>query len=421
MQPASPQHSTITTPPWRLILGIQSLAAQAAWAGLRVMVGYRAAAEGAVAWQLAILTAVFAIPALLAAIPAGRAADRWGGSTLNAWGCVVVVAGLVAMIGLPGLPWLFTACAIIGVGNVMSVMGQQAFVAHLTQGKSSDQAFGFFTAAASAGQAIGPPLATFIAAGATSMVATGTLGGPANSSAPDTTVGLIAMAVIAALGILLHWPMLRTERRIPLASTSRQRNEPGHALRTSRPSERGSSIDLKSVWPALAVSGLVMVCLDMLYTFIPIWALDRGYNPMVAGLLLSLRAAVSMLSRLGLGRMIRRFGRKTLLVATTALAMVGYALLPFANIPTAIALTILIGVGLGVPQPLTMAWAVSLTDITRHGNVLGWLLSANRLAQITVPLGVGALSAPFGVGAVFFANAVLMGVTSLLSWRRGRN
>jgi hypothetical protein len=67
-----------------------------------------------------------------------------------------------------------------------------------------------------------------------------------------------------------------------------------------------------------------------------------------------------------------------------------------------------LGIGVGIPQPLTMAWVTSLTPSTSHGATLGMRLTSNRLAQITVPLAVGAFASPLGVLGIFWANAGLL-------------
>lgn len=57
-----------------------------------------------------------------------------------------------------------------------------------------------------------------------------------------------------------------------------------------------------------------------------------------------------------------------------------------------------------------------LTTITRehvgvpasHGTTLGVRLTSNRLAQITLPLAVGAFAAPLGVLGTFWVHAALL-------------
>ena len=47
-----------------------------------------------------------------------------------------------------------------------------------------------------------------------------------------------------------------------------------------------------------------------MYAFVPVWATEQNISATAVGLLLALRAAVSVLRRLGLMRLIARFGRK---------------------------------------------------------------------------------------------------------------
>nr|WP_306919690.1 MULTISPECIES: MFS transporter [unclassified Arthrobacter] len=153
-----------------------------------------------------------------------------------------------------------------------------------------------------------------------------------------------------------------------------------------------------------------------MYAFVPVWATEKNIGAPVVGLLLALRAAVSVLSRLGLARLIGRFGRKAVLIISITTAVLALIALPLVGPYGAIAVMIGLGLGLGIPQPLTMAWVIALTDPSRHGAVLGLRLAANRLAQISMPLAVGTLAAPFGVLGIFWTNAaVLLGALSVIA------
>ena len=54
------------------------------------------------------------------------------------------------------------------------------------------------------------------------------------------------------------------------------------------------------MWRSLTVSGAVLVTVDLMYAFVPVWATEQGISATVVGLLLALRAAVSVVSRFGL-------------------------------------------------------------------------------------------------------------------------
>ena len=69
---------------------------------------------------------------------------------------------------------------------------------------------------------------------------------------------------------------------------------------------------------------------------------------------------------------------------------------------------ILLGLGLGLPQPLTLAWMSLLAPPAAHGAVFGARMTANRLAQVTLPLAVAAVAGPLGVVAVFWSTAGIL-------------
>lgn len=361
------------------------------------MIGYRAIQEQAEPWILVLLTPVFAVPALIAAIPAGRATDRWGGAHMAVLGSLVGAAGIVLVLVLPGLGWLLAGSAVIGLGNLMSMVGQQAFVAHVSRGGPTEGAFGFLSATASAGQAVGPLIVTLVA----DMTSD-------RAGLPNTTPGLFLCLCMCLLSVAVYWPMRTAENHSPQTA---HRSPTGHDRSANR-------VPLGKVWPAIVVSGLVLVTMDLLYTFIPVWGVQHGVGAVAVGVLLSLRATVSMVSRIGLGLLVRRIGRRRLMVLSTLLACVALALFPHSGLMGAVFLMLLLGIGIGVPQPLTMSWSVSLTAPSLHGAVLGLRLSANRLAQIAVPLLVAGLAAPLGSSSVFYTNAVLMATASSLAYAR---
>jgi MFS family permease len=370
-------------PRWRAGLAAQSVFAQSAWVSVKLMLGYRAVAEGHGAAFLALMTAMFAVPGLIAAVPSGRLADRIGGAATSALGGLLGAVGVLLTLLISGREGLLLGSAVIGLGNLLSMVGQQTLVAHVASA-DRDGAYGFLSATASAGQMIGPPLITTLA----SLFAT--------TTSPNTTAGLLVCLVLTVAPLALSLRLRSAEVALAPAIP------PGAA----RSSEGGGRVSW-AVWRAMAISGIVLVSMDLLYTFLPIWALDRGVPASTVGILLAVRAGVSLVSRLGLTRLVRAVGRVALIGVTTGASAVAMAALPVVDVLGAFVVMVILGVGLGVPQPLTMAWAVSLTDASRHGRILGLRLGANRFAQIVVPLGITAV-APQGSAGVFWTSSGLL-------------
>jgi fucose permease len=108
-----------------------------------------------------------------------------------------------------------------------------------------------------------------------------------------------------------------------------------------------------------------------------------------------------------------------LIIASMGPAVAALVALPLVGLWGAFAVMFGLGLGVGLPQPLTMAWVTSLTPSTSHGATLGMRLTSNRLAQVTVPLAVGAFASPLGVLGIFWANAgLLLGATGIMACSR---
>jgi MFS family permease len=379
-------------------LSLQAVLMQASWVGIRLMIGYRALEEGAPAAILGVIAASFALPALIAALPVGRLADRFGGAVVSFAGILTVVVGTLVLIFTSELWILIATGTIIGLGHLLVAVGQQTFVAHSSTSSTRDNAFGTLTAAASIGQLVGPLVITNVAA----------LSTKANHALPDTTAGLFAAAGCAFLATPVVGALLAVDRG---SKASRR-----HALPAA---ERSAAkvLTTPGMWRSLVVSGAVLVTVDLIYTFMPVWASNQNISVVAVGWLLALRAAISVLSRLGLTRLVRRFGRKVLLIAAMSAAVLALAALPLLGAYGAIFVMVGLGIGLGLPQPLTMAWVVGLAKQGNHGAALGMRMTANRFAQTTVPFAVGAVAAPMGVAGIFWANAALLaGSILIVAW-----
>jgi MFS family permease len=314
-------------------------------------------------------------------------ADRFGGTAMAFIGLLAAAAGTVSMLVFNGLPVLIAASAFIGLGHLMVIVGQQAFVAHVSTTGSTDSAFGTLTTAASVGQLIGPPAVTLAAS----------LGGPVGAQ-PDTNLGLLVCLAFSLLATPAFFFLRRTDAGLRL----------GRHRAAMEPVTVAGVLKAPGLWRSLVVSGAVLVTVDLMYAFVPVWATEQNVSAPVVGMLLALRAAVSVLSRLGLTRLLGRFGRKAMLIISIGAAVLSLALLPLVGAWGAIAVMVGLGLGLGIPQPLTMAWVVSLTAASSHGAVLGLRMTVNRLAQITLPIAVGSFAAPLGVLGIFWANAALL-------------
>jgi MFS family permease len=267
---------------------------------------------------------------------------------------------------------------VLGTGHLLSVVGQQAAVANTAGPGRFDTAFGYYTFAASLGQALGPSL-ILLFGGARTI--------------PET--GAIFLSTLGLAGVLVLVTLL--VRPSPRGSTDVAAAE-GGSVRTllRRP----------GLVRALTVSCVVLAAVDITLVYLPALGTERGIASGTVGALLTLRAAASMVSRLFLGRLSQRLGRRRLLLGSVALSAAGMALAVVPLPVWALAIVVAaVGLGLGAGQPLTMSWLAESTPPGLRGRAMSLRLTGNRVGQVLVPSAAGLLAAGTGAGGVLALTA----------------
>jgi MFS family permease len=111
--------------------------------GIRPSLSYAALDVGASPTLLGLLTAFYALPALVLAMPAGRMTDVIGERAGMIIASVITVAAtLVAVLGARSLGMLIAASVLLGCGQMMTVLAQQSFVGAISPAGRSDSIFG---------------------------------------------------------------------------------------------------------------------------------------------------------------------------------------------------------------------------------------------------------------------------------------
>ena len=337
------------------------------------------------AW-LGALGAAFAVVPLVLAVPSGQATDRFGERQVMLVGAVLMaLGGAVFLTERGGAAGLVLGSVVLGTGHLLSVVGQQAAVANTAGPGRFDTAFGYYTFAASLGQAIGPALITLLGGG---------------GSLPDTTP---IFAAAAGLGVVLLACTLFL--RIPGAARASGGVASGGM---------GTLLRLPGLLRALLISCVVLAAVDITLVYLPALGADRGLAAGFIGLLLTLRAVASMASRLFLGRLVRLVGRRRLMIVSVTLSAVSMVVVavPMPLVAMAV-VVVLLGLGLGVGQPLTMSWLAEVAPAGLRGRAMSLRLTGNRLGQVLIPSAVGLVAAGVGAAGVLTATAAALAVVGV--------
>jgi MFS family permease len=385
-------HDAPTGPGRRLLalLLLHSVLTQVVTFVLRPTSAYRALELDVPTAWLGALTASFAVVPLVLAVPSGQATDRFGERRVMLVGAVLMaLSGAVFWTERGGAAGLVLGSVVLGTGHLLSVVGQQAAVANTAGPGRFDTAFGYYTFAASLGQAAGPALITL-------------LGG--TGAIPDTTP-IFATATVLGVVLLGCTAFLR----MPVRDRA-----PGDAAAGGM----GTLLRLPGLVRALVISCVVLSAVDITLVYLPALGADRGLAAGVVGLLLTLRAVASMTSRFFLGRLVALVGRRRLMIVSVALSAVSMAVVAV-PLPTAIVavLVVLLGLGLGVGQPLTMSWLAEVAPAGLRGRAMSLRLTGNRLGQVLIPSAVGLVAAGVGAAGVLAATAAALAAVGVAARR----
>jgi MFS family permease len=168
---------------------------------------------------------------------------------------------------------------------------------------------------------------------------------------------------------------------------------------------------------SIAVSIVVLFALGAYSAFLPLYLAELTFTATLIGTLVSLRALSAMLVRPIMSLLIRILGgRSNTLIATVAAVTMGVMWTGTTDSIVILAmLSVLVGVGSGVSQPLSLVIISEHVEPERHSSALGMRLMGNRGAQVLAPLVMGLLANSVGFTWTFLiAGAILLAVSGII-------
>lgn len=359
---------------------------------MRPMITYRALENGATGYEVGAIAAIYALVPLLVAVQMGRWVGRIGEIPLLFAGCISFIAIGVAFAFLNNIYAIAATTALAGIAHLSNVAASQAMVASRSPRELQDQNFGYFSFSTSMGHAFGPMLGGVIAG------SSGVL--PRSSSSAFVFAAILAMLALLPFLLFKGIKVVKSQEERDAASSIKARNV------LKRPGIK------PAIWTSLAVASTN----DVLVVILPLVGTELGINPVVIGAILSIRSIAAMISRFSLGRLTRRFGSANVMNYSILISAIFLFLSVFATTEITLGVVMaIIGFLLGIGQPLTMSIVSKKTPIEERAMAISIRLFGNRLGQFLVPLGAGALTAPFGSAAVFVGLAALIASAGVVS------
>lgn len=385
---------------------------------LRPVTSYKLLALQADSVTIGLTTAAYALVPLFTAVWLGRYSDRAPQlKLLTLAGVGLLVAGGSLLAASPTVWAIVAASVVLGMGHLCFTIGGQAAIARYAADRDLDKGFGWFTAAFSAGQMIGPALGGWLVGQSTGVESAERLADVNQAMWIGTALSLFAV------------PLLIFRFKAPRSTTSRP-GQPRTGQVSQVSAEKPTVVGVLKV-PRVASHMLaalsLLAMLDILTAFRPVIGEEAGVAPAVVGLLLGVRGLASIASRILLPWLSMRFSRRSLLLTCLFGAGITLIIPPLfiQHFWIAAALLAVGGFLLGLGQPLTMTMITTSVPSNWRGSALAVRLTGNRLGQVVLPLLAGVFAAPLGpAAAVWMCCGVLLISGAEKAWgdkRSGRS
>jgi len=350
-----------------------------AYKGVRILNTLYALELGASPFTIGVLLAMYALFPLLLAVYAGKVADRYGVRLPLLAGMIGMGLGVLVPFARPTLAALFVAAAVVGLGFIFVQISMQSLTGALGGGAARTRNFNIYSLAVATSDLTGPVATGF------SIDHLGHV---------PTYLCLALLNTVAVLGLLYLF------RRIPIAAVKREET------RSQRMMDLVRNPALRRTFFGSAV---VMTGLDLYQLYMPLYGHAAGLSASVIGLVLGTFAAAAFVVRVMLALLVRRYGEEKTLAYSLFLAAATFSLIPFFTQAVALAaISFILGLGLGLGQPLSTILTYNYSPAERVGEALGLRIAINNVMHVAVPVVFGAVGAAFGLSLVFWASSAML-------------
>ncbi len=388
---------------------------------LGTLVPLYAVREGASATVIGILVALPNVFPVMLALVAGRLVDAGGAGRAFVVGTAGMVLAPLLVTLVSGLGALALGQVLIGLFHLFVTLASQSFVADLSNGRSFERNFSWYSTSLAAGRMVGPVLVGLIV----------DLAGFRAAFAVLTMIALftLTLAVAARRAAAATAPLVPGAAATPgpdAHASPTVEGAPRSAGRDRAPASTAQGADMRDllvnpgVQLAILASSGVFVAIAVRQAFFPVYLQSLDHPASTIGALLSLGAFAAVLVRPLMPLVSRLFGgpARTLVVAMAAVAVSVGLLGTVQTLLPLVALTMLAGFGTGVGMPLSIVSVATHVVPARRGVALALRLSANRTAQLVAPVAIGALVGAAGFGAGFALAGGLLAVATVAAMVR---
>jgi len=355
--------------------------------GTRPLVPLIADENGASAVEIGIIVSMFPVLSLLFAVRIGKVIDRVGSKK------PIFISTLIASLSLM-IPFVSSKLAgivisqlVAGIANTTFVVASQSYAGHSSQPSERENNILKFSIGVAIGSFLGPLIGGWLA---------------------DLFTTAYAFLILSFIGVLSIFFVVALT---PYQMEVKQKQKSSRSV-----FETFYLLKIKNVRRAFLISSLILLGKDMFTAYFPLLALQFGLSNTSIGVIVAMNALAGIFVRLFMPKLIKWFGRTNVILLSIVTSGLFFILIPLSQHELWLGmLSFLLGMGLGIGQPLSIATTLQSLPPDRAAEGLGFRMTSNRLTQTVSPFIFGVIAQSFGMAAVFFITGAIILVGSIKS------
>jgi len=341
------------------------------YVGSRMTTSLFALELGASAVTVGMLVASFAVLPMLLSVFAGRFIDRVGPRAPAMIGLGALALGATLPFLHPSIAVLCISSPLIGTSFMLTHIAMNSVFGAYGTPEERAVTFSWLALGFSISNSVGPLVAGF------AIESVGHAG------------AMLVLATLPVAALVLLW---RRKRPLP---------RPAHAPRTGS-ANVADLLRVPALRYTLIVSGLLAMGWDTYSFLMPVYGKAIGLSAGTIGVIMATFALATFAVRAVLTQLVRHVRQWLLIGTAMTVAGVAYLLFPFVNsVALLMALSFLLGLGLGASQPVIMALVYEASPHGRQGEAVGIRTTMLNISQTFIPIVSGAVSVALGMTPVF--------------------
>jgi predicted MFS family arabinose efflux permease len=166
-------------------------------------------------------------------------------------------------------------------------------------------------------------------------------------------------------------------------------------------------------------AGITETGLELFNFFLPIYARSLEFSASQIGITMGTFASALLVVRTFMPALVRRSSEERVLSGSLYLAGATCLAFPFvSSFAALLAVSFVLGLGLGCGSPLSLVLAYNRSPAGRSGESIGVRQTVNKITEMVMPVIFGSLGTAIGMGPVFWMDGFMLAVGA---WLIGRN